>query len=199
MGMLMTCPSVVSVKIKPNTGPLLLCVHCRPLLNLVFPITENMRIKDKSVDVILGLKLVHNVTERASIIFSCYLPLEGFIHGRNAQEFYAHLLTQIYMHSECDYMFIGADFNARLGSVRCQSSQQTNTMSPLGMCWTGNLPSIEFLNDSNFCVLHCRFGRDNYTSISSRGNAVVDYICVPLHTFSAIKYCKVMTMQGIGG
>ena len=40
---------------------------------------------------------------------------------------------------------------------------------------------IDFLNDSKFCVLNGRFGEQSiqYTSISTRGKAVVDYVCVP--------------------
>lgn len=155
-------------------------------------------ITNKSVDVILGLKLVHNLTEREIIIFSCYLPPEGSIHGRDAQGFYAHLLTQIYMHSESDYMFIGADFNARIGTRSDLSTDKHDV--PIRNVLDRKLNQhgndlIEFLNDSNFCVLNGRFGRGNYTSISRKGKAVVDYICVPLDTFSAIKYCKVLTMQ----
>ena len=40
---------------------------------------------------------------------------------------------------------------------------------------------MEFLSDSNSCVLKGRFesGKDNYTYVSARGRSVVDYVIVP--------------------
>jgi hypothetical protein len=43
---------------------------------------------------------------------------------------------------------------------------------------------LEFLNDAKFCVLNGRYHDNNWTSISRRGRAVVDYICVPHDKFT---------------
>ena len=57
---------------------------------------------------------------------------------------------------------------------------------------------MEFLNEAKVCVLNGRFNeQDNYTSISGRGKAVVDYICVPHDIFSRCKYFNVVTVQEI--
>ncbi|CAC5383303.1 unnamed protein product [Mytilus coruscus] len=44
---------------------------------------------------------------------------------------------------------------------------------------------IDFLNEAKFCVLNGRLAmNDNFTSISCKGKAVVDYICVPQDSFN---------------
>ncbi|VDH98618.1 Hypothetical predicted protein [Mytilus galloprovincialis] len=56
----------------------------------------------------------------------------------------------------------------------------------------------KFLNESKFCVLNGRFADgDNYTSISKKGKAVVDFICVPQDMFTDVKYFRVLTVQSI--
>ena len=47
-------------------------------------------------------------------------------------------------------------------------------------------------DEAKFCTLNGRFDTndDNYTSVSSKGNAVVDYICLPHDTFEQCLYFK---------
>ncbi|CAG2210017.1 unnamed protein product [Mytilus edulis] len=57
---------------------------------------------------------------------------------------------------------------------------------------------IDFLNESKFCVLNGRFQDcDNFTSISTRGKSVVDYICVPHDVFDKCKKFEVLTAESI--
>ncbi|WAQ95035.1 hypothetical protein MAR_007506 [Mya arenaria] len=56
---------------------------------------------------------------------------------------------------------------------------------------------IEFLNDAKLCVLNGRFTSDNYTSISTKGNSVVDYLCVPQDMFDWFKSFTVLTVKEI--
>ena len=57
---------------------------------------------------------------------------------------------------------------------------------------------MEFLNEEKVCVWNGRFNeQDNYTSISGKGKAVVEYICVPHDIFSRCKYSNVVTVQEI--
>lgn len=72
---------------------------------------------DKSLDDIFGVVFNHKYTDYSFAVFSCYLAPENSPWGREAQGFFAHLLTQIYMLSECDAIFIAADFNARIGCL----------------------------------------------------------------------------------
>ncbi|CAG2186181.1 unnamed protein product [Mytilus edulis] len=59
----------------------------------------------------------------------------------------------------------------------------------------------EFLTDSKFCVLNGRFGEksNQYTSISSRGKAVVDYICVPHDIIGSCKDFKIVPCGDVVG
>lgn len=64
------------------------------------------------------------------------------------------------------------------------------------------LDLIEFLNDAKFCVLNGRCSiekaeSNNWTSISRRGRAVVDYICVPHDQYTKCTSFKVVSMQSI--
>lgn len=145
----------------------------------------HVSVMDKSVDGILGLKVTHRVSERELVVFSCYLPPEGSTHGRNAQAFFSHLLTQIYINSNSDYIFIGGDFNARIGTLSDVSTDNFTITTRQVLDRVINQHGHEFtkfLNDSNFCTLNGRFESDNYISISRKGKAVVDYVCVPLDT-----------------
>lgn len=52
-----------------------------------------------------------------------YSPPENSVWGRDAQSFYAHIMTQIYMNYEYDIIYICGDFNARIGplsNVSCE-------------------------------------------------------------------------------
>lgn len=78
----------------------------------------NVNIIDKRFDGILGLKLHHKYTDYTVVIFACYLPPEGSSRGSSASEFYSYLITQSYMHSEADAVFICGDLNARIKNMQ---------------------------------------------------------------------------------
>ncbi|VDI48001.1 Hypothetical predicted protein, partial [Mytilus galloprovincialis] len=156
---------------------------------------------DKSFDGAFGIKFTNLSSDTKFIIFVCYLPPENSSRGRDAQSFFAHLLTQIYTYSDCDNILLLGDFNSRIGAL-----SET-------LCLTDNVPKrdildksinqhghefVEFLNEAKFCVLNGRFAlNDNFTSISRKGKAVVDYICVPHDSFNDFRNFKVLTTQDI--
>jgi hypothetical protein len=120
----------------------------------------NITVVDKSYDGILALKFVHRETEGDFIVFSCYLPPENSNRGRDAQSFFAHLLSQIYINSESDKMFIGADFNSRIGSLTDIIDDCDNIPERKILDKSTNQHGqdfIEFLNDAKFCILNGRF------------------------------------------
>ncbi|XP_060587764.1 uncharacterized protein LOC132743245 [Ruditapes philippinarum] len=139
---------------------------------------------------------------RAVLLFSCYLPTENSTRGRDSQGFFSHLLAQIYVNSESDTIIVAADFNSRIGSLSdilseldCipQRTVLDKTINQHGHAF------IEFLNDARFCVLNGRFNinDDNYTSVSRKGRAVVDYLCVPQDNLHLFEGFKVITVQSI--
>ena len=83
--------------------------------NIVF---DNFTVKvvDRDQEVILAIQLVNKETGFVCVVFSCYLPPENSVWGRNADAFFSHLTSQVYMHQEADLISIGGDFNARLVS-----------------------------------------------------------------------------------
>lgn len=133
------------------------------------------------------------------------MPAENSTRGRDAQSFYAHLLSQIYINSESDGIFLADDFNARIGSLS-DIIDDFDGIPPRHVLDKSvnqhGHDMIEFLNDAKFCVLNGRCSsnqcRDNnWTSISRRGRAVVDYICVPHDQFTQCISFKVLSMQTV--
>ena len=132
-------------------------------------------IVDKQFDGVLVLKLVHNDTETEFLIFSCYLPPEHSTRGRDAQSFFVHLLSLIYMYGDCDYMYIAGDFNSRIGTLsdvldQCDVIPLDKSVNQHGYDF------IEFVNDAKLCCLNGRIciDIDNFTSVSRKGRSVVD-------------------------
>ena len=58
---------------------------------------------------------------------------------------------------------------------------------------------LNFLCDSKFCVLNGRLNlsTDNFTSISSKSCALVDYMCVPYSGLQFVHTFHVITMKDI--
>ena len=136
-------------------------------------------IVDKSFDGILGILLTSKQTGYKIVIFSVYLPPENSPWGRNATDFFSHLLGQIYLLSDNDAIFVCGDLNSRLGGL----SDVINDIDgiPPRSCLDKTFNQhghtfVDFLLDAKMCVLNGRFAQssDNFTSISSRGRAVVD-------------------------
>ena len=161
----------------------------------------NVSIIDKSFNGILGLKFLNRKTDSDFIIFVCYLPPEISARGRDAQTFFSHLLTQIYIYDESDAILLAGDFNSRIGSLPDSVSDIdcVPKRKPLDKSINQHGHEfIDFLNESKFCVLNGRLiDCDNFTSISTKGKAVVDYICVPHDMLSRCKYFSVLTAESI--
>ena len=75
---------------------------------------------DKSYEGIIGLAFTSKTTDFKFLVFSCYLPPENSVWGRDAQCFYAHL---IYLQYDYDLIFLCGDFNARIGSLSDMDSE----------------------------------------------------------------------------
>ena len=148
----------------------------------------------------LVAKFTHKHSDYNFVVFSCYLPPERSNWGRDAQGYFAHILAQVYLFSDSDAIFISGDLNARMGSLSDTSGDFDLIPDRLGIDKTTNQHGhdlCEFLIDSKFCVLNGRFDstQDNFTSISQKGRATVDYICVPHYVFQLCKYFKVLTVH----
>ena len=108
----------------------------------------------------------------------------------------------MYLQCDCDSMIILGDFNVRIGPMSdtvydCDSILE-RTIIDKRINQHGH-EFIEFLTESKCCVLNGRCDNcdDNFTSVSRKGKAVVDYICVPHDMLNKYKYFKVITVQSI--
>ena len=91
---------------------------------------------------------------------------------------------------------IAGDINSRIGKIEdCQGiddipSRQVldETKNQHGMAF------VEFLREANCCVLNGRFDHTSnaYTSVTTKGNSVVDYFIVPVNDF---KCCKCFCVE----
>ena len=111
----------------------------------------------------------------------CYLPPEASSSGINANEFYDVLLSQVYRFQHLGSFTICGDFNSRLGQFtdyiaddniprRCILDKKTNGYGKLLQ---------DFLISSETCILNGRNdSKDDFTSVSTKGLAVVDYVIV---------------------
>lgn len=162
----------------------------------------DVTIVDKSYDGVLVLRFVHKDSDFDFVIISAYLPPENSPRGRDAQGFYSHILAQVYMLADSDSIFLAGDLNSRLGSLS-DIINETDTIPIRRIIDTSinqhGHDMIEFLIEAKFCTLNGRFNGtdDNYTSISTRGKAVVDYICVPHDVLQTVTSFKVLTINSI--
>ena len=155
---------------------------------------------DKSVDGILGIELRHVHTDFVISVFSCYLSPENSPWGREANSFFGHLLAQLYLQSHSDLLFIGGDFNARIGHEQdcIVNVDDVPTRTAIDKVKKGHGDEfIDFLKDGKVCVLNGRLcpERDNFTFVSNRGRSVVDYIIVPHDCLQMCHSFEVMTMS----
>ena len=162
----------------------------------------NFSVLDRSYDGILCISVVSKETDYSIAIFCTYLPPESSTWGRDATGFYAHLLAEIYTLSEYDSIILCGDLNSRIGKTNDVISGLDNIPQRSPIDQTTNQHGhtfIEFLNDSKFCVLNGRLcsENDDFTSVSTRGKAVVDYICVPHECYKNFSNFRVISPESL--
>ena len=114
-------------------------------------------VTDKSFEGILGILLTSKQTDYKIVIYSVYLPPENSPWGRNAMEFYSHLLGQIYLLSDNDAIFVCGDVYSRIGGLsdvindidgippRCSLDKMVNQHGHT---------FVDFLLDAKMCVYY---------------------------------------------
>ena len=162
----------------------------------------SVTIVDKSHDGILGVKFCHKTVDYNVVIYVLYLPPERSNRDRDAQSFFSHILSEIYINYESDAIFVIGDLNSRIGAMPDTSSDFDGIPSRKTLDKTINQHGqefCEFLIDAKMCVLNGRFDPTSncYTSVSGRGRAVVDYICVPHDVFPSCKSFTVIPSNSL--
>ena len=165
--------------------------------------TFTVKILDNSFDDTLWIKLINKNDDSIEIILCVsYLPPPNSSRGNNSQEFYERMLTNTYTY--CDNLspvIILGDFNARIGKLQDVSLDIDNVpdRKSIDYITKNHEPFLDFLNDGRLCVLNGRFkaNGDNFTSISTKGSAVVDYIIVPYDNLGYVTNFNVNTISDI--
>ena len=157
---------------------------------------------DKAVDGIISLSLKNKHTDCHIFIMNGYLPPENSPYSCNSTDFFSYMLTQLYMNYDADFVLICGDFNCRTGrlqdaiididDIQCRDilDEQKNNFGEI---------FIDFLHDAKLCMLNGRVNRENnnYTSISTKGKAVVDYMLTFHDCLDKCKLFNVITMSDI--
>ena len=122
----------------------------------------------------------------------CYLPPEGSSRYVNVDEFFDTLLTKVYQYQNMGQYYICGDFNSRLGDLvdYIEGVDDLPQKDILDFSKTAHGQSFcNYLIDSNCCILNGRIDtqKNNYTSISTKGKAVVDYFAIPYTSLQFIE------------
>ena len=155
---------------------------------------------DKSYDGIQVLKLKHKHSSMCLVIINAYLPPVNSVYGRNATEFMSHLLTNIYLHANCDAIYLVGDLNSRVGKMKDYIPNIDNISDRNVIDHVVNTHGeafIDFLIESNMVILNgrisCEF--DNFTRIHTTGSSVVDYVCTFFDNLTNCESFKVNSVR----
>ena len=140
---------------------------------------------DTSFDGIIWLVLSPNYGGEELAICVCYIPPESSSRGDCSQEFFDWLASQIVEYSCGRQVIVCGDFNARCGNLTdCPIGDTVKNRIVIDTVANSfGISLIGFLKDVGMCIVNGR-GKpelDNFTSVSSRGKAVVDY-CITSYT-----------------
>ena len=157
-----------------------------------------INIADKSYEGILGIKLQHKVSEYTMLIYTCYLAPENSVWGRDSNNFYSHLLSQVYYNIDAHSIVICGDLNSRIGALDdcIDSIDDLPDRTCIDTVINQHGRSlIDFLHESRLCILNGRLNKENdgYTCRNARGTSVVDYFLIDHDNFSKCKNFKVET------
>ncbi len=139
---------------------------------------------DKSIDGVLCIGISNTSKTISMCIVVCYLSPESSVWGRDANSYFAHLLSIVYLTSEYEHLIICGDLNARVGTLEDCIQEVDNILprSVIDNTRAGHHEClIDFLKDTKTCITNGRITpeNDNFTCISGRGKSVVDYFIVP--------------------
>ena len=140
---------------------------------------------DSTQDGILWVILKHNLDGSCLVLCTCYLPPENSSRQKDVLAFYDSLLTGIYEFQNMGPICMFGDFNSRCGNlidfIEGVDELIEREVIDFPVNKYGHI-LIDFLINSNFCILNGRNSTKNdFTSVSSKGSSVVDY-CLVSHS-----------------
>ena len=172
------------------------------LLNSNVTIDYHVEIFNRSFDGIIILQLIHKKSEYQVAIGSVYLPPEAGEYGKNSDSFFNHLLSQAYLLSDVDMFLIGGDLNARI-NVNGDYIEGIDDVPERKIIDESKNKHgdafLDYLLDSKMCIINGRVNNeaDDFTSISKKGKAIVDYFFCPHENLTNIAKFKVQTISSL--
>ena len=169
--------------------------------NHLFPLYD-IEITDKSIDGILALSLSNKVTNYKLMLITVYLPPDNSIYGRDSSMFFSHLTSLIYLTSDYDAVYVAGDLNGRIWNRLdfIEPLDDVPTRTAIDQSVKGHGEAIlDFCHETKFCVINGRISplNDNYTSISTKGTAVVDYFLTSHENLKNVQHFMVMTISSL--
>ena len=140
-------------------------------------------------------------------IIGMYLPPENSFHDRDGNVVFNYINALFYQHQdESDILLLCGDINARIGNVN-DVKEDFNVFRISSRLTCDNIKNGHgkqfldfFLYDNDIIyVLNGRFGSEsnNFTSTSTRGKAVVDYMVLQHDQLQFVNNLKIITMNEI--
>ena len=161
----------------------------------------NVSILDDSMEGILWLEFRPKYDACNINVCACYCPPEGSSRKIDVLDYFDTLLSQIYKYQNDGLFYVCGDFNSRIGNKMDFTEGVDNVSARKIIDWKVNSYGdifIDFLNSASCGILNGRCGvKDDYTSVSVKGLAVVDYCFtsyenIPMFTDFEIKRAKVL-------
>ena len=158
----------------------------------------SVSILNSDTEGILWLRLDAKMSNDCICLCVCYLPPENSSRAVDGNSFYDKLFDHICTYQNTGDLIICGDFNGRCGMLQ-DYIEGVDDVPPRDILDEssnryGNL-LLDLLTDTNLCMLNGRVGsNNNFTSISHRGSAVIDYALVPQEQLNRVIDFSVLCM-----
>ncbi len=154
---------------------------------------------DKDREGIISIRFCDRVTEFTFVVYCCYLPPGQSTRGRDAIDYFAYILSDMYLQNDCDMTILAGDINARISNMNDVVPELDKIPSRKNIDIIKNSHGdsfVDFLKDSKLCILNGRVkpDLDDYTFICHQGKSVVDYITIDHNSLEHCSHFEVITM-----
>ena len=141
---------------------------------------------DDSYEGIPAVSFTDICTDYSFVLFTLHLPPENSLYGRDSATFYSNLMTLVYQCVDFDALYFAGDVNGRIGDKLDFIEEVDPVPHRVSIDHVFNHHGqalLDFCNDAKLCTINGRFhsSQDGFTSVSSKGSAVVDYFLCGHH------------------
>ncbi len=155
---------------------------------------------DEMYDGMQRIKFSDKSTGFTCIIYNCYLAPYTSVYDKKSTDCFTHLITEFYLNSEADIIYVYGDLNGRTGNVKdvIDDIDHLPSRTNIDHIVHGHGKAIiTFATDCKLCFLNGCLNpeNDNFTYISQQGRSVVDYIITPHDCFDKCSSFHVYSMN----